>query len=111
MIKLRKSLPEFYVELEGCKFKLRPFSEVELEQFNHFMIDVYKARSLAFAPKAIEYCLDNCLIDWSGVCDEEGQEIPYKKGDEKYLSAMKVRSVLVAEVFNRSIITEDEKKS
>ena len=110
MSKLRKSLPEFYSELDGCKFKLRPFSEIELEQFNHLMLEVYKTGAMVFSPESVAYCLDNCLKDWSGVCDEDGEEIPFKKGEEKFLP-VKVRQHLVGEVFTRSVLTNDEKKS
>lgn len=110
MIKLRKSLPEFIHEIDGCKFTLRPFSEIELEQFNHLNLDVFKKGLMAFSPESVSYCLKNCLIGWDGVCGEDGKEIPFKQGDEKYLP-FKVRSSLVAEVFMGSIVTEDEKKS
>ena len=109
MIKIRKSLPEFSYEVDGCNFRLRPFSEVELEEFNFMMREVYASKQMIFPTEAISYSLNKCLVNWSGVCGEDGKELPYKKGDEKYLPAP-IRSILTAQIFQNSVVSEEEKK-
>lgn len=114
MVKIRKSLPEFEVEMEEggsvSVFKLRQLSELELEEVNYILIDMVKGGHQVLPPKAIKLCLEKCLISWSGVLDESGGEMRYIKGHEQYLPA-KVRMALASEIYVRSVMTEEEKKS
>ena len=113
MIKIRKSLPEFEHKLsedEAVTFKLRPLSEVELEQMNYLLIDMIKSGHQVLPPDAIKYCLDKCLLDWCGVTDENDRQMIYKKGDEQYLPT-KVRLELASEIYVASTLTDEEKKS
>lgn len=110
MIKIRKSLPEFETELDGCTFKMRPLSEIELEQVNFYLADMIKAGHTVLPPKAITYCLENCLLSWKGVKDENGGDLKYYQGSEIYLPA-KIRMALASDIYVQSTMSEDEKKS
>lgn len=113
MIKIRKSLPEFDYSLAGddsVSFTMRPLSEVELEHVNYLLIDMIKSGHQILPPKAIAYCLDKCLKSWYGVVDEDGKQLIYKDGSEQYLPT-KVRLELASEIYLKSTLTEEEKKS
>ena len=103
-------MPEFDHEIDDVKFKLRPLSEVELEQVNYLLIDMIKGGHQVLPPSVVSYILDKCLKDWNGIEDEEGNYHPYRAGDEQYLQ-FKVRMELASVVYTSSVITEDEKKS
>jgi len=110
MIKIRKSLPEYTLELQECSFTLRPLSEVELEQCNYMLVEMIQANHTILPPKAVKFILQNCLIDWTGVRDENDKEYKYKPGNESFLPT-KIRMELASDVYVKSQLTEEEKKS
>jgi hypothetical protein len=109
-MKIRKSLPEFTHEIEGAEFKMRPLSEIELEQVNYLLIDMIKEGHQVLPPKAVCFILDKCLVDWSGVEDEQDKPLPYSSKGEEYLP-FAVRMELSSVAYTSSVINEDEKKS
>ncbi len=103
-MKLRKTSQSFEVEIEDAKFNLLSLTEVQLEEVNYMLQDTIKAGHQVLPPKVVSYCLKHCLTGWTGVDDE------YKAGLESYLP-YKVRMELASEIYLRSQVTEDEKKS
>lgn len=109
-MQIRKSLTEYETELDGANFKLRQLSEVELEEVNYYFIDSIKAGHTVLPPKAVKLCLQYALLNWSGVKGEDGFDLKYEKGQEDYLP-FKARNILASEIFVRSQMSEEEKKS
>jgi len=112
-VHLRKSIEEFFEKIKDSKFHLKQLTETQVEQVNYFLAKSSAQCGGNFSgvlpPEAINYILSNSLISWDNVF-LDGEEIPYTKGNESYLP-FKVRTDLCWSVYNRSLLTEDEKKT
>ena len=109
-MKIRKSLPESEYDIDGATFNLRQLSELELEQVNFLLLESLKAGHQVLPPSAVKYCLDRGLIGWHNVENEDGGQTKFSKEELKFLP-WKARMELASEIYLKSQLTEEEKKT
>lgn len=112
MIKLRKTQKDYTFSPKGhpdVVFDLRSLSEPDLEQVNYMMIAPVMAGHNIMTPECVNYTLSRSLMGWRGVCDENGNAVPFDKENIAYLP-FKIKMEIASEVYVTSQLSEDDKK-
>lgn len=95
-------------EAAPARFKIKP---LDGEQFNNVMHGIeFSAASAVLSGAAVRDVLAMSLTDWEGVENTDGTALECKPINHKYLPGF-MRIEIASEVFTKSILTDDEKKT